>query len=291
MAKRRRKYDKKKMSKHERRTRTRDKHEHDYKEADEPKPSHRERLARTKSKRTDLMVIVTAVIIIFAVIGVYFIYDQYLGPHGESSNESETPITPKPQPSNGVSYDIPDYQASDPTNPIVIMEVRDYGVIVLELYQNKVSSTVQNFLDYVDMGFYDGLIFHRVIDDFMIQSGGFDPDLNEITAPNPAIPLEIDPSLIHVDGALAMARKSYGGPDDPDGKNTATSQFYICDGRGPSQESLDGNYAVFGQVIAGIEHVRAISLVETHTEKAPNGMDYENVPVKDVIINRIYQLI
>jgi len=124
----------------------------------------------------------------------------------------------------------------------------------------------------VQINFYNNQIFHRVIDDFMIQTGGFDTDLNEKQPPFPPIPLQIADELRHVDGAVAMARTNV--PD------SATSQFYICDG---PQSGLDGSYAVFGQVIAGMGIVRDISKVDVHEEKG-----YENVPVKDVIINRAY---
>jgi len=142
------------------------------------------------------------------------------------------------------------------------------GTIKIKLYEDKTPITTANFIKYVNDGFYNGTIFHRVIDDFMIQGGGFYPDLTEKTPTYPPISLEIKSELKHVDGAVAMARTS-----DP---NSATSQFYICDG---AQPSLDGNYAVFAQVIEGMDIVRNIASVQTHTE---NGM--ENVPVEDVII-------
>jgi len=144
------------------------------------------------------------------------------------------------------------------------------GAIKIGLYDDKAPITTANFIKYVNDSFYDGLIFHRVMDDFMIQGGGFYPDLTQKTPTYPSINLEIKPELKHVDGAVAMARQ---GEDmtDPMYFNTATSQFYICDG---AQPSLDGYYAVFGQVIEGMEVVRAIAAVPTQ----------ENVPVEDVII-------
>lgn len=142
------------------------------------------------------------------------------------------------------------------------------GTIKIGLYDDTVPATVNNFIKYVNDSFYDGLIFHRVINDFMIQGGSFYPNLTQKMPTYPPINLEINPELIHVDGAVAMARTS--------DLNSATSQFYICDG---AQPHLDGNYAVFGQVIEGMDVVRSIASVQTHTE---NGM--ENVPVEDVII-------
>jgi cyclophilin family peptidyl-prolyl cis-trans isomerase len=140
--------------------------------------------------------------------------------------------------------------------------------IVFELKESDAPNTCANFRKYVNDGFFDGLIFHRVIDGFMIQGGGFTPSLTQKTATYSPINLEISPNLRHIDGAVAMARTN-----DP---NSATSQFYICDG---AQTSLDDQYAVFGQVTSGMEHVRAISAVQTGTE---GGMS--DVPVSDVVI-------
>ena len=287
MAKRRRKHDRKKIHKHERKAKTKDRYERELEDLVEPKHDFNDSRSMRRSRRNDIFVIVVAIVFILAVIGVYIFYDQYLeSESGEESNDYEPNIIPNPNPNNNnggdnTDYKIPEFETSNPQNPVVILEVRGYGSIVLELYQHKVPKTVQNFLEYVRMGFYNGLIFHRVIDDFMIQGGGFDTELNEQPAINPEIDLEIDSSLRHVDGALAMARKSYGGEDDPEGKNTATCQFYICDG---PQSFLDDNYAVFGQVVGGMEHVRSIASVQTHSEKG-----FDDVPVNDVIINQIFE--
>lgn len=145
------------------------------------------------------------------------------------------------------------------------------GTIKIELYEDKAPITTANFIKYVNDGFYNGTIFHRVIDNFMIQGGGFYPDLTQKTPTYSPISLEINSELTHVDGAVAMARTN-----DP---NSATSQFYICDG---AQPSLDGNYAVFAQVIEGMEVVRSIASVQTNTENSMN-----DVPVEDVIINSV----
>jgi len=287
MAKRRRKSDHKKIHKHERKAKVKDRSEREHEDLDEPKHDFHDSRSHRRSRRNDILVVIVAIVFILAVIGVYIFYDQYLEPESEEeSNDYEPNIIPNPNPNNNnggdnTDYKIPDFETSNPQNPAVILEVRGYGSIVLELYQNKVPKTVQNFLDYIRMGFYNDLIFHRVIDDFMIQGGGYDTDLNEQQAVNPEIALEIDPSLRHVDGALAMARKGYGSADDPEGKNTATCQFYICDG---PQSFLDDNYAVFGQVVGGMELVRNIASVETHSEK-----EFDDVPVNDVIINQIYE--
>ena len=140
--------------------------------------------------------------------------------------------------------------------------------IVIRLSESDAPITCTNFKKYVNDGFYNGLIFHRVIDGFMIQGGAYYPDLTQKTATYSPVSLEINSNLNHIDGAISMARTS-----DP---NSATSQFFICDG---AQSSLDGSYAVFGQVTSGMEHVRAISALPTSSQ---NSMS--DVPVNDVVI-------
>ncbi|UCD13198.1 MAG: peptidylprolyl isomerase [Thermoplasmatales archaeon] len=156
-------------------------------------------------------------------------------------------------------------------NPIAIIDT-SMGTIKVELYKDKVPNTCENFIKLANDGFYENLVFHRVIDDFMIQGGGFSTDGPPAKdSPYGTIDLEIHPDVRHVDGAIAMART-----DDP---NSATSQFYICDG---SQSFLDDNYAAFGKVIEGMAVVRGIASVNTTSKY---GM--QDWPVDDVIINNI----
>lgn len=145
-------------------------------------------------------------------------------------------------------------------------------IIKFELYESEVPNTCNNFKKYANDGFYAGTIFHRVIDGFMIQGGGFTQGMNQKSTTYAPINLEISPSLRHEDGSVAMARTN-----DP---NSATSQFYICDG---PQPSLDDNYAVFGKVVQGMSVVREISAVATET--LPSGQ--ADVPVSDVIIQSV----
>ena len=147
------------------------------------------------------------------------------------------------------------------------------GDIVIELDAEKAPITVENFLNYVTDGFYDGLIFHRVIKGFMIQGGGFTQDMSH---KNTKAPIEIESSngLKNDRGTIAMARTSL--PD------SATAQFFI---NHVDNEFLNyagpGNpgYAVFGKVIEGIDVVDKIAEVDTTMS---NGMD--DVPVDTVII-------
>jgi cyclophilin family peptidyl-prolyl cis-trans isomerase len=155
-------------------------------------------------------------------------------------------------------------------NPIALIDTSK-GMIVAELFFDKAPNTVINFVDLANDNFYNNLVFHRVIDDFMIQGGGFQEDGTRKESPFGAINLEIHPEARHVDGAIAMARTN-----DP---NSATSQFYICDG---AQDFLNDDYAVFGVVLYGMNVVRSIASVETTTK---NGM--QDWPVTNVIINDI----
>ena len=158
-------------------------------------------------------------------------------------------------------------------NSIAVIDT-SMGIIKVELYEDKVPNTCENFIKLANDGFYDGLVFHRVMDDFMIQGGGFTSDGTKKESPYGTIDLEINPEVRHVDGAIAMARTS-----DP---NSATSQFYICDG---SQSFLDDNYAAFGVTIEGMDVVREIAALDPEHTTTKYGM--QNWPVDDVIINSI----
>ena len=144
-----------------------------------------------------------------------------------------------------------------------------------ELYPDLAPTTVDNFIKLCNEKFYDGLIFHRVIDGFMIQGGGFDKDFNQKEAS--AIPGEFyangfTNALKHEKGVLSMARTN-----DP---NSASSQFFIMDEESPF---LDGQYAAFGKITEGLDVIEAISKVETTT----NEQGHSDVPVKPVVIKSI----
>ena len=158
-------------------------------------------------------------------------------------------------------------------NPIAVINTNK-GIIKVELFQDKLPNTCENFIKLVNDGFYDGLIFHRISDNFMIQGGLMYPDGSTKESPYGPIDLEINPEVRHLDGSISMARTN-----DP---NSATSQFFICDG---SQSLLDDSYAVFGVTINGIDVVRDIA-DDTHDqslEPNPGG----GKPLEDVIINSI----
>ena len=147
------------------------------------------------------------------------------------------------------------------------------GDIVLELYPDKAPKTVENFLQYVRDKHYDGTVFHRVIDSFMIQGGGFSPDLTQ-KATRAAIPLEASNGLKNQRGSIAMARTSV--------PNSATAQFFInvVDNANLNAPLPDGHgYAVFGKVIQGMETVDKIRAVPV----AQKG-GFQNVPATAVSI-------
>jgi len=147
------------------------------------------------------------------------------------------------------------------------------GDIVVELYPDKAPKTVENFLQYVNDKQYDGTVFHRVIDGFMIQGGGFTPDLKQKPTRAP-IPLEAKNGLKNDKYTIAMARTS-----DP---NSATSQFFINvkDNANLNAPNPDGHgYAVFGKVVSGSEVVDKIRTARTGSK---GGM--QDVPLDAIII-------
>ena len=160
------------------------------------------------------------------------------------------------------------------SNPLVRLET-SLGEITLELYPDKAPATVANFLQYVREGFYDGTIFHRVINGFMIQGGGSDANLNQKPTRAP-IQNEADNGLTNQPYTVAMARTS-----DP---HSATSQFFInvADNKflNHTAKTPQGwGYAVFGKVVQGREVVDQIKAVPTG-----NRDGYQNVPLTPVVI-------
>ncbi len=146
-------------------------------------------------------------------------------------------------------------------NPVVTMEINNGGTIKIELYPEIAPNTVNNFISLVKKGFYDGIIFHRVIKGFMIQGG--DPKGTGIGGPGYSIKGEFSKNgfpnkLKHTEGVISMARSM--SPD------SAGSQFFIMHKRA---RHLDGQYAAFGQVIEGMDVVNQIACVETDPKDKP----------------------
>lgn len=154
----------------------------------------------------------------------------------------------------------------------------NYGDIVLELDFEKAPKTTANFMEYVNDGFFDGTIFHRVIDNFMIQGGGFDVDMNQKSCKDP-IENEADNGLKNDNGTIAMARTM-----DP---HSATAQFFINikdnDFLNHSGKNMQGwGYAVFGKVSEGMDVVEKIKNVATGSSQG-----HQDVPLEPVIIESV----
>jgi len=163
--------------------------------------------------------------------------------------------------------------------PQVVLET-NMGDIVMELDRQKAPNTVANIVDHVEAGFYDGLTFHRVIPGFMIQGGGFTPEMRQRQTSRPALTNEADNELKNVRGSVAMAR----GPEP----HSATVQFFINLVDNSNLDHRDTTargwgYAVFGRVVEGMEVVDSIAGVETHTVGP-----HDDVPVEPVVIQRAY---
>jgi len=157
-------------------------------------------------------------------------------------------------------------------NPKVEIKTNQ-GLIVIELYPEKAPSSVNNFLQYVKDGFYNGTVFHRVMDGFMIQGGGFDAAMKQKDT-RPPIQNEAKNGLKNVPGAIAMARTN-----DP---HSATAQFFInlVNNDKLDYPSFDGwGYAVFGQVTQGYDIVQKIGKLPTQ-----RAGFHQNVPVTPVVI-------
>lgn len=155
--------------------------------------------------------------------------------------------------------------------PIATIKIKDYGTMEVELYPEIAPNTVNNFISLVEKGYYDGLTFHRIIDNFMIQGG--DPSGDGSGGPGYCIKGEFsnngfENNLKHEVGVISMARLMY--PLD-----SAGSQFFIMTSDAPS---LDGDYAAFGRVISGLDILTNVKGVAT---------DEKDKPIEDVVIESI----
>ena len=164
------------------------------------------------------------------------------------------------------------------SNPQVEIHVADVGVITVELDAEKAPKTVENFLKYVKKGHYNGTVFHRVIENFMIQGGGFEPGMKQRPTAAP-IDNEANNGLNNDHYTIAMARTS--------APHSASAQFFIntTDNDFLNHTSPTPNgwgYAVFGQVVAGQDVVDDINVVKTGRK----GM-FDDVPKEDVVIEKV----
>jgi peptidyl-prolyl cis-trans isomerase A (cyclophilin A) len=170
----------------------------------------------------------------------------------------------------------------DADHPVVVIDTTA-GPITVELDRTKAPLSVDNFLKYVDKGFYDGLVFHRVIPGFMIQGGGM-KDINGTLEEKkegalPPVKNESRNGLRHARGTIAMARTS-----DPD---SATSQFFINHNSNRGLDQAPGGYTVFGKVTEGMDVVDAIAKAQTTTKSDTRGQPNDDVPVKPILIKSV----
>ncbi len=193
-------------------------------------------------------------------------------PPAEEPKEAPAPAPAGEEPAPAPSQPLP-----TSGNPIVEMRT-SLGTMKIELYPDKAPKTAENFLQYARDGFYDGTIFHRVIEGFMIQGGGFTPDMSEKETRAP-IENEAGNGLKNVRGSIAMARTG-----DP---HSASSQFFINTVDNPfldfTGKTVQGyGYAVFGQVVEGLETLDAIKKVATGSRGG-----HDDVPVDVVVIESV----
>lgn len=170
-----------------------------------------------------------------------------------------------------------DDDASSAARPRVTLETSN-GKIVVELYPDKAPKTVENFLGYVESGFFDGTIFHRVIKGFMVQGGGFTPDMQQKTTRAPVVNEAAD-ALSNERGTISMARTN-----DP---NSATAQFFINTVDNPGLDANPGSagYTAFGRVVEGMDAVDAIAGVATGRKGQFSDVPLEAVVIKSAAVS------
>ena len=189
---------------------------------------------------------------------------------------SAQPAAPKPATATAVDTSVPVALQSGPRVDLHT----NMGEIVVELYPDKAPKTVENFLAYAREGFYNGTIFHRVIDDLLIQGGAYTVDMQKKPT-HPSIPDEANNGLSNQRGTIAAARGRV--------PTSATSEFFINLVDNPRfdyvSEANDTTwgYAVFGKVVTGMDIVDKIRAVKTH----PQGKFTSDVPVTPVVIDRV----
>ena len=186
--------------------------------------------------------------------------------------EPEAPA-PEPEPEPEAKAEPEPPPAEEPAGPPRVRMETDKGTLVLELYPDRAPETVANFLQYVDDGFYDGTIFHRVIPKFMIQGGGFVPGMQEKSTRQPV--QNESGSMSNTKYTVAMARTA-----DP---HSASAQFFINHQTNQfldKEHARDGwGYCVFGKVVEGTDVVEAIAQVATGSK-----MGHQDVPLTPVVI-------
>ena len=216
---------------------------------------------------------ISAIMVAAVILCTCFLMSGCGGDTESSSSEKATSAVSNEE-TTSASTDTTNYKSSY----TAIIDVKDYGKIEVELYEELAPITVKNFVDLAKDGFYDGLTFHRIITGFMIQGGGFEPGMKQKETKSP-IQNEANNGLKNTRGTLAMARTQ--------APHSATAQFFINvadnDFLNFSGESLQGwGYCVFAEVVEGMDVVDKIKAVAT----GRSGM-HQDVPKDDVIIKSV----
>jgi len=206
------------------------------------------------------MALVFFIVAMFIFSGCYVIFTGFRGSNNSETNDNQSYSPELNNAINKTRY------------PVAVLETSK-GIMAIELYNDKMPKTCENFITLVNDGFYDGMIFHRVSKGFMIQAGNTFPDGSTKESPYGNIAFESS-DVTHVDGAISMASTAarVGG----------SAQFFICDG---AQHFLDGDYTAFGKLIYGWSVLRDIA-------SAPNDGRFEpnpggGKPLEDIVINKI----
>ncbi len=214
-----------------------------------------------RNKPAMALVIIIILMLVFS--SFYIVFTSFDDGNGSNSGTSTSGYKSDPAYINSIAG----------TNyPVAVIELSKEKAIAIELYIDEMPVTCQNFINLVNNDFYDGMIFHRVMDSFMIQAGKYFPDGSTSESPYGNIIFE-DSDVKHDDGAISMASTGdrVGG----------SAEFFICDG---AQHGLDGRYAAFGKTIYGINNVREIA-------DEPHDSSYGQVgggkPYNDIIISSI----
>ncbi len=229
----------------------------------------------SRQKLADLHYVTTIMAIVILIPAIFFL----AGCKQDQTTQNDTAADTKEVSEEEKTSESSDEVSSDDKaaenkgeNPVVIIKTSK-GDIKIELDKENAPISVDNFLTYVEDGFYDGTIFHRVINNFMVQGGGFTADMQQKST-NPQIKNEADNGLKNERGTIAMARTGV--------VDSATSQFFInhADNTFLDHGIKDYGYAVFGKVVDGMDVVDAIAIVQTGPGDVPN----EHVVIESITV-------
>lgn len=217
--------------------------------------------AAAEQPKTNKAALITALVTIFLGVVIVISVAVAIG-IASNSDDPKSDINMTEVQNEINSFKVSDFAESQEETEYVKLTVKDYGEIVIRLRPDVAPTTVKNFQNLVKDGHYSGKIFHRVIQNFMIQGGGYDGTGTQHKVDTIKGEFEsngVQNDLLHVRGVLSMART---GLDN----NSGSNQFFICD---KTSSHLDGEYAAFGYVLAGMDVVDAIAAVDTDSNYKP----------------------